>query len=36
MTRNSTIYLTEQTYVEDYDRSLPVRFTFRIIRSICS
>lgn len=30
MTRNRTIYLTEQTYVEDYDRRMPVRFTFRI------
>lgn len=30
MTRNRTIYVSEQTYVEDYDRSQPLRFKFRI------
>lgn len=32
MTKRRTIYITEQTYVEDFDRSLPLRFEFKIER----
>lgn len=32
MSKKRTIYVKEQTYVEDYDRTIPLRFRFKIER----